>query len=147
MTEFTEAEEPAQEEEEAAVPDDVEAEVAGVLREIEAHSGTVAARDFDGRTAFELARTLPGVDVRVLTSLLFLSLPVDTATGAAVPAESHDHAWHRAVQQDRNASAVGAVLDAHPMLAEALGSSEDQEGRQVCSSCCPRDCFHFDCFH
>ena len=121
--------------------DDDAANVEGVLREIEAHAHTIALRDFDGRSAFELARTLDGVDGRVFARLLFLSLPVDTATGAAVPASAHDYAWHRAVQQDRHAPAVAAVLDAHPLLAGALAESEDAEGRHalnIASARCKR---------
>ena len=114
--------------------------VASVLGAIEAHRDTLAEPDFDGKSACELAQTLR-VDERIQSRLLFLSLPVDVVTGEAVPADRHCYGWHRAVQHDRHAPAVGAVLDAHPLLAEALAGSEDPEGRQainIASARCKR---------
>jgi hypothetical protein len=123
--------------------DDAEAgeDVAAALAAVERHADTLALRDYDGRSAFDLATTLEGVDRRVIARVLFHHLPVDPATGAAVPPGAHDFAWHRAVQQDRYAPVVARVLDRHPLLAEALAASEDAEGRHavnIASAQCKR---------
>jgi hypothetical protein len=91
----------------------------------------MALRDYDGRTAFDLATTLDPVDPAVVARVLLHRLPVDPATAAPAPPSAHEFAWHRAVQQDRFAPAVAGVLDAHPLLAEALAASEDPEGRRA----------------
>ena len=118
-----------------------DSDVNAVLEAVEAHRDTLSHRDYDGRSACLLALELDGVDIRVAASVLIHQLPVDPATGAAVATEVHDFAWHRAVQHDRYATVVASVLDAHPLLAEALAASEDAEGRaalDIASARCKR---------
>ena len=78
--------------------DENEASVAEVLGAIDNHLDTLVQKDFDGRTAFELALSLEESDPRLATQILLRCLPVDAATGRPVPAAAHGFAWHRAVQ-------------------------------------------------
>jgi hypothetical protein len=116
-------------------------DVAAVLSAIERHAETIALKDYDGRSALDLATTLDAVDHRIVTRMLLHHLPVDPASGEPVPPGAHEFAWHRAVQQDRFAPVVASVLDRHPLLAEALAASEDAEGRHavnIASARCKR---------
>ncbi len=110
---------------------EADCDAAAVLDAIERHPNTIALRDYDGRSAFDLASTLDPVDDGIVTRVLLHHLPIDPATGGPAPSTAHQFAWHRAVQQDRFAPAVASVLDRHPLLAEALAASEDSEGRHA----------------
>lgn len=119
-------------------PGEAEADVAVVLAAVEGHGDTLGHRDFDGRTALELALALEGVVPSLLLPILARSLPFDPSAAAApVPAAAHGFAWHAAVQEDRCAAAVEGVLAAWPGLAEALAASADAQGRPAVNVASP----------
>jgi hypothetical protein len=123
-----------------------------ILSAIADHPDKTMKREFDGKTAFELAfEVQEGMDVEVISALLLSCLPpVDSdvyvelgaSTKSARFRDSEDwetfcRYWTRVVQQDRFAPALSSVLDAAADLAADLSEAVDAEGRQALNIASP----------
>ena len=109
-----------------------------ILNLINKHTNTLMIKDNDGNTAFDFALEDQNCDIRVITSLLSHSLPIDKYTKEKVSPLIHGYSWTKAVQSDRFSGAIKSILSEHSMLAYELSMVKDMEKRSSVDIACPQ---------
>jgi len=113
------------------------------MQTIRGHPHLLAAEDFDGLNAFDLA-VLPQyarVDAleqhQLLMEIVEQTLPIDTETKEKRDPSQHGFIWCRIVQADKYAPIVSAILNIHSKASRELAHAMDAENRPVINIASP----------